>query len=190
MTNEATAKKPGGKPGFVRRLSAFAARDWERPVLLVLYAYIVAVIFVEVVRRFVFSYSSVWGEETARYAFAYLVWIGAAAAVRERAHIRIGVIFQFVPPRAKTLLYLLGEVLTFAFGAVALYYSLESVLTSIKFDSLTSGLRINRAWFTAAVPLGFFLILLRLSASIARDIADLRAGRPPFAGKAMFSDGN
>ena len=96
--------------GFARRLLEFAGRDWERPVLLVLYGYIVAVIFIEVVRRFVFSYSSVWGEETARYAFAYLVWIGAAAAVRERAHIRIGVIFQFVSPR-KAFLYLLGEVL-------------------------------------------------------------------------------
>ena len=124
--------------GFARRLLEFAGRDWERPVLLVLYGYIVAVIFIEVVRRFVFSYSSVWGEETARYAFAYLVWIGAAAAVRERAHIRIGVIFQFVSPRVKAFLHLLGEVLTFAFGAMALYYSLESVLTSIKFESLTS----------------------------------------------------
>lgn len=191
MTSEArgTDGKPQGG-GIFGRLMGFFARDWERPVLLVLYAYIVAVIFIEVVRRFVFSYSSVWGEETARYAFAYLVWIGAAAAVRERAHIRIGVIFQFVSARVKTLLYLLGEVMTFAFGIMAFWYSLESVLTSVKFEALTEGLRINRAWFTAAVPLGFFLILLRLSASIARDIADLRAGRAPFTGKAMFSDDN
>lgn len=172
--------------GALRR---FCERDWERPALLVLYAYIVVVIFVEVVRRFVFSYSSVWGEETARYAFVYLVWIGAAAAVRDRSHIRIGVIFQFLAGRAKTAVYLLGELAALAFAVVALRYSLESVWVAIKFDALTSGLRVNRAWFTAAVPLGFALIILRLAGSIARDISDLRKGGEPFAGRKMFDNG-
>ncbi|MCZ6467837.1 MAG: TRAP transporter small permease subunit, partial [Alphaproteobacteria bacterium] len=67
-------------------------RNGERWLLLVLYSFIVMAIFIEVIRRFVFLYSSVWGEETARYAFIYLVWIGASTAVRERAHIRIDVI--------------------------------------------------------------------------------------------------
>ena len=52
---------------------------------------IVVTIAMEVIRRFVLSYSSIWGEEIARYAFIYLAWIGAAAAVKDRAHIRIDV---------------------------------------------------------------------------------------------------
>src|SRR3546814_18251987 len=66
----------------------------ERWMLLFLYSFIVLVIAIEVLRRFVLMYSSVWGEEAARYAFIYLVWIGAAVAVRDRAHIRIDVITQ------------------------------------------------------------------------------------------------
>ena len=93
---------------FFRRLD----RDGERWLLLWLYSYIVMVIFLEVIRRFVLSYSSVWGEETARYAFVYLVWIGAAAAVRERAHIRIDVITNVVGRRGTALLYILSDVLT------------------------------------------------------------------------------
>jgi C4-dicarboxylate transporter DctQ subunit len=64
-------------------------RNLERWALLVFYSMLVITMAVEVVRREVFSYSSVWGEEIVRYSFIYLVWIGAAAAVRERAHIRI-----------------------------------------------------------------------------------------------------
>ncbi len=67
---------------FLERLD----RNAERWLLLVLYSFIVYVIFIEVVRRFVLLYSSIWGEETARFAFIFLVWIGASAAVRERAH--------------------------------------------------------------------------------------------------------
>jgi TRAP-type C4-dicarboxylate transport system substrate-binding protein len=49
-------------------------------------------------RREVLSYSSIWGEEIVRYSFIYLAWIGAAAAVRERGHIRIDVILNMYGP--------------------------------------------------------------------------------------------
>ncbi len=161
-------------------------KNGERWLLLVFYAFVVTVIFVEVIRRFVFQYSSIWGEETARYAFIYLVWIGAAAAVKDRAHIRIDIIFKFLPDKAIAILYVLGDVITLIFACAALYWSLESVGTSIRFDAATHGLRINQAWFTFAVPFGFSLILIRLVQSIRRDISDIRAGRPPFTGRKLF----
>jgi TRAP-type C4-dicarboxylate transport system permease small subunit len=161
-------------------------RNGERWLLLVLYSFIVYAIFIEVVRRFVLLYSSVWGEETARYAFIYLVWIGAAAAVRDRAHIRIDVLIHYLPPRGGALLYLFGDVLTAVLACMAIYWSLDPVLVSIKFGNVTDGLRIVRAWFLIAVPLGFSLIMYRLVQSIVRDIGDLKAGRPVYAGRKLF----
>ncbi|NVK30526.1 MAG: TRAP transporter small permease [Gammaproteobacteria bacterium] len=165
----------------------FLNKNLERWLMLGFYLYIVVVVFVEVIRRFVFNYSSIWGEETARYAFVYLVWIGAAAAVTDRAHIRIDVVFSMVPQKAKNWLYVFGDVLMLTFACIAFYYSAESLMSSLKFGSSTFGLRINTAWFTAAVPLGFLLIAIRLIQSIRRDISDIRAGKPVFTGKAMFS---
>lgn len=167
---------------FLRRLD----RDGERWLMLVFYSYIVMVIFIEVIRRFVLSYSSIWGEETARYAFIFLVWIGAAAAIKERAHIRIDVLAHYLPARGQALLILFGDILTLVLAGIALYWSLEPVWQSIRWGSVTDGLRITRAWFLIAVPFGFTLIALRLIQSIARDIADLRAGRPVYTGKQLF----
>ena len=70
---------------------------------------IVVTIAMEVIRRFVLSYSSIWGEEIARYAFIYLAWIGAAATVKDRAHIRIDVLMHYLSNRSRTVLYLLGD---------------------------------------------------------------------------------
>ena len=78
----------------------------ERWALLVFYVMLVATMFIEVVRREVLSYSSIWGEEIVRYSFIYLVWVGAASAVKERGHIRIDVIMQYIGPRFKAILYL------------------------------------------------------------------------------------
>ena len=88
----------------MRNLLKNIDRNGERWLLLVFYSFIVLAIFIEVLRRFVFAYSSVWGEETARYAFIYLVWIGASAAVRERAHISASTCsLHYLPPRGVAL---------------------------------------------------------------------------------------
>ncbi len=168
--------------GVLRKID----QDGERWLLLILYAMIVATIAMEVIRRFVLSYSSIWGEEIARYAFIYLAWIGASSAIRERAHIRIDVILHYLRPRAKAAVYLFGDFATLTLAVIALYWSLEPILTSLKFGSVTHGLRISNAWFLAAVPIGFAMMVFRLVQSILRDWGDLRAGRPVFEGAKLF----
>ncbi|KZX96733.1 MULTISPECIES: TRAP transporter small permease [unclassified Sulfitobacter] len=161
-------------------------RNAERWLLLVFYTMLVVTMFVEVLRRELLSYSSIWGEEIVRYSFIYLAWIGAAAAVRQRGHIRIDVLMQYVGPRAKAALYIFGDLVMFAVSLVAFYWSLETVLVSAKFGSVTHGLRISQVWFLTAVPLGFGLVMLRLIQSLIRDFTDFRHGRPVYEGDKLF----
>jgi TRAP-type C4-dicarboxylate transport system permease small subunit len=161
-------------------------RNAERWALLLFYVMLVATMFIEVIRREAFAYSSIWGEEIVRYSFIYLAWIGAAAAVKERGHIRIDVLMQYVGPRAKAALYILGDLVMFAVALVALYSSFEAVMVSAKFGSVSHGLRVSMVWFLAAVPIGFSLVILRLVQSIRRDISDLRHGHPVYEGERLF----
>lgn len=160
----------------------------ERWAMLVFYIFCCLVIVQEVVRRFVLNYSSAWGEEAARYAFIYLGWIGAAYAVRERAHIRFDIVLQRLGPTGRAMLFMLAELATIAFACIALYWSTHTIRTLLQFEAATPVLRINKAWFEAAVPIGFALIVLRSLQNIRRDWLDWRAGRPVFAGKAMFEE--
>lgn len=158
----------------------------ERWLTLPLYVMVVLTVFSEVFRRFFFSYSSIWAEEIARYAFIYIAWIGASAAIRERAHIRIDFLLPMLSQRWRALAYLFGDLATLVLALFALYWSMEPVINSIEFGSVTHGLRISQAWFLSAVPLGFAMITWRLLQSMKRDISDLRAGRPVFEGKKLF----
>ena len=158
----------------------------ERWALLVFYVMLVGTMFIEVLRREIFSYSSVWGEEIVRYSFIYLAWIGAAAAVRQRAHIRIDVLMHYLGKKPKALLYMLGDLVMMVVALIALYWSFETVLVSAKFGSVTHGLRISQVWFLLAVPIGFALVAIRLMQSFFRDLRDLRAGKPVFEGDTLF----
>lgn len=170
----------------MRRFIHELDKNAERWALLVFYTLLVSTMTIEVVRREVFSYSSIWGEEIVRYSFIYLAWIGAAAAVKERAHIRIDVLYHYVGPRTKAVLYILGDIVMLVIGCLALYWSFETVSVSWKFGSVTHGLRVSKVWFLMAVPIGFSLVVFRLLQSMRRDISDLRAGRPVFEGNKMF----
>jgi len=161
-------------------------KNGERYLLLPLYTMIVFVISVEVVRRTLLSYSSIWGEEVARYAFIYIAWIGASAAIKERAHIRIDVLLPLFSNRARAFIFLLGDIVTLILAILAIYWSMEPVLNSIHFGSVTHGLRISHAWFLAAVPFGFSMMIVRLVQSMYRDIQDMRHGRPVFEGNKLF----
>ncbi|MCP4820177.1 MAG: TRAP transporter small permease [Shimia sp.] len=161
-------------------------KNAERWLLLVFYVMLVGTMFIEVVRREVFAYSSIWGEEIVRYAFIYLAWIGAAAAVKERGHIRIDVLMHYVPRQVKSLLYIFGDLVMFIVALFAIYWSWETVHVSWKFGSVTHGLRISQVFFLFAVPFGFALVIFRLVQSFLRDLADLRAGRPVYEGDKLF----
>lgn len=158
----------------------------ERWALLVFYVLLVLTMAVEVLRREIFAYSSIWGEEIVRYSFIYLVWIGASSAVKERAHIRIDVIFHYVSKTTKTVLYIIGDIIMFVVAIIALYWSFETFAVAWKFGSVSHGLRLPMVWFLMAVPLGFVLMMIRLIQSFLRDIGDLRAGRNVFEGNKMF----
>ena len=161
-------------------------KNLERWALLFFYSLLVITMAVEVVRRELFSFSSIWGEEIVRYAFIYLVWIGAAAGIRDRAHIRIDVIFTSMGGRTKAIFYLFGDFVMLGLSVIALWYSFETVEVSWKFGSVTDGLRISKVWFLLAVPIGFVLIIYRLVQSILRDFRDFRNGVPVYEGEKMF----
>jgi C4-dicarboxylate transporter DctQ subunit len=175
-------KDATGMAGFLRLLD----KNAERWLLLVFYVMIVATMAIEVLRREIFAYSSVWGEEIVRYCFIYLAWIGASAAVRERAHIRIDVLFHSAGPRVKALLYMFGDLVMLAVALIAAYWSFASVATSWHFGSVSAGLRVSMVFFLAAVPFGFALMMVRLIQSLLRDIDDFRAKRPVYEGERLF----
>ncbi|WP_240611144.1 TRAP transporter small permease [Oceaniglobus ichthyenteri] len=161
-------------------------RNAERFAMLWLYAFITAVIVIEVIRRFVFDYSSIWGEEAARFAFVYLVWIGAAVGVRNRSHIAFTILFDALPPRAAVLLSMLGHIAVMVFAVFALWWSIDPVLTSYRFGSVAEGLRVSRVWFLIAVPLGFILVFGRAVGVMIEDMHAFRDNRRPPSGEKLF----
>lgn len=172
----------------MKRLLGALDRNVERYLMLACYVFCCAVIIQDVARRFLLNYSAAWSQETAQYAFIYLGWIGAAYAVKERAHIRFDILQSRLPERWHGYVSVASELATIAFAIIALRYSLGTVATLWGYGAGTPVLQVSLVWAAAAVPIGFVLILIRSLQSIRRDVSDMRAGRSVFKGKALFEE--
>ena len=158
----------------------------ERYLLLPLYALIVVTVLLEVFRRFVLSYSSIWGEEIARYAFIYVSWIAASICVKDRTHIKLDILIHFVSERWKAFLFFIGDILMLVMAVIAFYWSLEPIHVSLEFGSVTDGLRISKAWFLFAVPLGFGMMIIRVIQATIEDWRSFYLNEPLKQAKKLF----
>ncbi|MCF3932735.1 TRAP transporter small permease [Acuticoccus sp. M5D2P5] len=86
-------------------------------VLVMLFAYIVGINFLQVLLRYLFSNALPWVDETARYAFIWLVFLAGALATRKAQHIAITVIDD-TWPATRTPLLVLGDLAMIVFAAI------------------------------------------------------------------------
>ena len=105
--------------------------------------------FGNVVLRYVFNSPIQWAEEFSRYAFIWVVFLGAAGCSKRKTHIAIDAITALLPPRARVFCSLVVEtVVLVLMGAIAYYgYTLCAMATQA-----TSTLKIPQYAVYAVVP--------------------------------------
>ncbi|WKL25039.1 TRAP transporter small permease (plasmid) [Sinorhizobium meliloti] len=81
------------------RWRSFAHIEETLAAILLVFAFVV--IALQIVTRFVFHDPMFWTEEAARYAFVWLVALGAAEGVTSRTHITMDIVPRMLPERAQ-----------------------------------------------------------------------------------------
>lgn len=141
----------------------------------------VAVMSYEVIMRHVFGAPSRWAPETTIMMAISLYVLGFAYAERHRAHIRVDIVYNYLPPRGKAIIDVFGSLLFF-FPLVIL-----TTITSISWAhwSWTIGeVMPLTGWFPPAAPvrtmvaIGFCLLTLQGAAHFFRHLYFLIRNKP------------
>ena len=74
-----------------------------------------ALVFVNVVARYLFSSSITWAHEIARYAFVWLTFLGAAIGLARGAHIGMDLVTSRVGKRMQTVMVIASEIVVALF---------------------------------------------------------------------------
>lgn len=125
--------------------------------------------FSNVVARYLFNTPLEWAEEFSRYAFIWVVFLGAVVCTKRGRHIVIDGLVLALAPRARAFLKALVNLITLAFMTILAYYGW--VLTAFTTQP-TSTLYVPMSVVYVVVPASAALIILR---SLGSTVSQLRS---------------
>ena len=131
----------------------------------------VGLVIVNVLLRFLFSYSITWAEEVSTICFVWSVFVGASAVYKHKMDIGIDVLVLKLPFTTQHYIRLLVSFLLLAINGYIFYMSI--VFTSISWIKPTAVLGISSAIFNSALIVGFGMITFHTIGFIRDDIKSI-----------------
>ena len=160
------------------RLVPWTERNLEQTIMVVSYLAIGAIIFVEVIRRFVFNVQAPWSTTLPPYLFLLLTWIGCAYNVKLRAHLSFGEVRAMMPPTGRLALSFLDAILWYAMAVIVVVATVRLTANSASnFQLLLGTDNVMRWWFYICVPLAWLVLYARVLENLHADIRSYRFGR-------------
>ena len=130
-------------------------------VLYILVGFMVVVVFLQVIFRFILHASLPWSEEASRYIMIWISLLGASVGLRHKAHIGVEALFNYLGTAKRRLFSLLiGFVQVYFFGAM-IFYACNILKVVVKQKSPAMEISMGLPYSSLIVGGGLMLILLR-----------------------------
>ena len=115
-----------------------------------------ALVFIQVLFRFVFRHPFDWAEELARYFFIWVSILGAVLAIEAKAHFYVDIFPNMLSPKNRRILDLSMRGIVFLFLAAVACVSIK--LTIIMGSQLSPVLNVPLSYVAIVLPIGFFIM--------------------------------
>ncbi|KQT85119.1 TRAP transporter small permease [Aurantimonas sp. Leaf443] len=127
-----------------------------------LLAVMVILVFGNVVMRYALNSGITVSEEMSRLAFVWLIFLGAALALRDHAHIGIDTLIRALPRKAAKACVLAGYLLMLLACALLLQGGFEQ--STLTWNAVTPAAGISMSWFMIPVVIFSVTAILLLGA--------------------------
>lgn len=129
-----------------------------------------AILFTNVVARYLFNAGFVWAEELVRYEIIWMVFIGGSVAVRKGIHIGVEAVVLALPMGGARVLRVAVSLICIAFCLVLMIYGAQLAEQTQAFGQKTSAMQAPVWVIQLAIPLGAGLMCLRFSQGLWNEI--------------------
>jgi len=135
----------------------------EEVAITVCMGYFTLATVLQVVFRFVLQMPAAWTDETARYSFIWMMFLGAAVAVKKNTHISVDILQAVIKnPAAKKALNMTTKSIFLIFTIICTVVGVQVCLLILQFPQTSPVLEISMFWVYVSMPVGMGLASLRL----------------------------
>ena len=119
------------------------------------------ILFIQVIARYVFNNSLSWSEESARYLFIWLVFIGISYGSKQMKHLRIDVFLNIFPKKIRPYILVLSDIIVMLFAAVVFYSAVTTVTKYMKTHMASPAIGVPLWVVHSAAIVGYGLTFIR-----------------------------
>jgi TRAP-type C4-dicarboxylate transport system permease small subunit len=116
-----------------------------------------AMLTLEVISRYVFSFSIYFINAAARFLLVWFFLLGAGIALRHGAHVGFELLVSALSARRRKVMVLVGLLLAVIFSIEMIWSGFHSLAPAMK--QTEAGLDVSLVWVVLAIPVGFALLL-------------------------------
>ncbi len=149
-------------------------QNFEEYILIGSFFFVIPLLFMQIIMRYVFSNSISWSEELARYIFLWQIWIGASYGVKKTRHIRIEIIKEHISEKGKNFIECLTISISIIFCGFLAIKGSELIRSIFSLGQLSSALRLPMGYPYLSVPVGATLMIIRYSEKLYENIKSFK----------------
>ncbi|WP_394209137.1 TRAP transporter small permease [Enterovibrio calviensis] len=160
----------------------------EKVIILITYSSMAGIIFVEVVRRFLFNQQVPWSTTVPVLLFLWVTWFGASYNIKKRTHLALTEVRARLSYRLQFFCLILDAVLWITFAGIVIYHATNQTYIAYDNFAIVGGTDdVMEWWFYLATPLAWGLIVIRVLQNLAKDIKQYQR-KEPFVLQASLLD--
>lgn len=164
---------------MAKKILHFLNQNIENALIFPMYFFMMAIMAIGVVQRFVFKTAFHWAVYVCIGLFVWFSWLGCSWNVKERAHLRLAAFRNKMPRGVQLGLLMLDYFLWIAFGIIASYYSVIQIIRLHEVGALMYGTETIPKWVVpACIPASFTVLFFRVIQCVAQDIRDFKNNKP------------
>jgi TRAP-type C4-dicarboxylate transport system permease small subunit len=161
----------------IKNIFSWLDQNIEKIIIIISYSVMAGIIFVEVIRRFVFSVQAPWSTTIPILLFLWLTWFGASYNLKTRTHLALTEVRKALSYRGQFYCFVLDAVAWIVFAIIVIWFTVQQVYLSYDNFAIVGGTDdVMEWWFYLATPLAWSLIIVRALQNLVQDIQRYRRG--------------
>ncbi len=149
----------------------------EEFILAALLIFIVSLMGIQILARYLFNNSLSWSEELTRYAFVWSAFISVSFCIKNQSSIKIEQVSNLFPKTVRKLIELTSLIIIFVFMGILLKTSFEVVQSAMQSGQKSAALRIPMYYVQMSSLVAFALAELRTFQRILALVREFRLAK-------------
>ncbi len=142
----------------------------EEVALVVLLIFMTIVMSIQVIARYVFSYSLTWSEEITRYMFIWSGFLSISFCYKKGIVIKIEQVLSLLPNPVRKIISIFEKLVALVFFIYMVPFGYKFLLASIDSGQLSPAMRLPMHLIQSAPIVGFILTAARVAEGLIKEL--------------------